>query len=82
MGAAMSLSHEVSIFYDHLSDMLGVNDVNEGKYAVVKGDAINGPFETYEAALSFAYAEHGPTPFLVKKIERNESILYFGRSIR
>lgn len=61
--------------------MLGVNDVNEGKFAVIRGDDIQGPFESYEDALQAGYERHGLVPFLVKKIERNESILYFSRPV-
>ena len=78
----MSLENENQVYRLHLIDLLGVNNVNEGKYTVVKGEDIQGPFDTYEEALSFAYDRHGIAPFLVKKIERNETVLYFSRELR
>ncbi len=78
----MSFEHETQVYRLHLIDLLGVNDVNAGKYTVVKGDEIRGPFESYDDALEFGYENHGLTPFMVKKIERNETVLYFSREIR
>ena len=77
----MTLEHEVGVYQSHLLELLGVNYVNEGKYTVIKGDEIAGPFESYEDALDFAYAHHGLSPFLIKKIARGESILYFSRNL-
>lgn len=82
MGVAMSLERELRVFHAGLSDMLGVNDINEGKYAVVKGDVVKGPFETYDDALTFAYETYGLSTFLIKKIERHESVMFFARSLR
>ena len=78
----MALEHELETYRLHLIDMLGVNDINEGKFTVIKGDDINGPFDSYDDALKAAFAKHGLGPFLVKKIERNESVLYFSRDLR
>ena len=78
----MALEYEVQVYRAHLMDMLGVNDLNEGKFVVIKGDEISPPFETYDEALEAAYARHGLGPFLVKKIERNETVLYFSRDLR
>lgn len=77
----MALEHEIEVYRSHLMDMLGVNNINEGKFTVIKGDDIAGPFGTYDEALEFGYNTHGLTPFLVKKIERNETVLYFSRPI-
>jgi hypothetical protein len=77
----MALDEEIQVYRLHLIDMLGVNDVNEGKYTVIKGNDIQGPFPDYDSALEFGYDKHGLVPFLVKKIERNESVLYFSRPI-
>jgi hypothetical protein len=78
----MSLEYETQVYHAHLADILGVNDVNEGKYVVIKGDNIRGPFDSYEAALGDGYGRHGLESFLVKKIERNETIMYFARGLR
>jgi hypothetical protein len=78
----MALEYEAKVYRTHLMDMLGVNDVNEGKFVVIKGDEISPPFETYEEALEAAYTRHGLGPFLIKRIERNETVLYFSRDLR
>lgn len=62
-------------------ELLGPDDVNEGKFTVINGSDIGGPFDTYEDALQYGYDRHGLVTFLVKKIERNETILYFSRDI-
>ncbi len=77
----MALDNELQFFREHLIDMLGVNDINEGKYTVIKGTDVQGPFDTYEAALEAGFGRHGLVPFLVKKLERNESVLYFSRPL-
>ena len=77
----MALDYELQFYRLHLIDMLGVNDVNEGKYTVIKGNEVQGPFNTYEDALEAGYGRHGLVPFLVKKLERNESVLYFSRPL-
>jgi hypothetical protein len=80
-GRPMSLNQELQVYRLHLIDMLGVNDVNDGKFVLIKGEHILGMFDTFEAALDTGYDRCGLTPFLVKKIERNESILYFSRPV-
>jgi hypothetical protein len=77
----MALEYELEIYRTHLMELLGVNNVNEGKFAVIKDKDLQGPFETYEAALEVGYERYGLNPFLVKKIERNETILYFSRPL-
>lgn len=77
----MSLAHEMQVYRLHLIDMLGVNDVNAGKYVVIKDEEIQGVFDSYDQALDFGYNRNGLVPFLVKKIERNEPVFYFSRQI-
>jgi hypothetical protein len=77
----MELDHELHVYESHLVDVLGVNDINVGKFVVIKGDEISRPFETFDEALAAAYERHGLGPFLIKKIERNETVLYFSRDL-
>lgn len=77
----MSLEREIQQFKIHLSDLLGPFCENEGKYAVVKGDEINGPYPDYESALKHGYERYGLVSFLVKKIERVESVMFFAREM-
>jgi hypothetical protein len=78
----VGLEHELEVYRLHLIDMLGVNDLNEGKYTVIKGDEIAGVWPTREEALAEAYQRFRLGPFLVKKIERNETVLHFSRDLR
>jgi hypothetical protein len=80
-GHAMALEDELQFYRMNVLEMLGDNDVNEGKYIVIKNIDFQGPFDTYEEALEVGYNRFGLVPFLVKKLERNESILYFSRPI-
>ena len=80
-GDLMALDDELRFFRSHLIDMLGSNGEYEGKYSVIKGSDVQGPFETYEEALEAGYGRYGLVPFLVKKLERDGSILYFSRPL-
>ncbi len=78
----MLLDHELQVYRSHLIELLGPDGVNEGKYIAIKADDIIGPFEDYESALKAAYDRFGTGGFLVKKIERVETILEFTRDLR
>ena len=62
-------------------DLLGEDDVNEGKYVVIKGDDLPDAHDDYSAALVAGYERFGPVPFLVKKAQRVEPVLYFTRDL-
>jgi len=53
----------------------------EGKYALIYGDALVGVFADYEEALKAGYERAKMSPFLVKRISGTESIAYFSRDI-
>jgi hypothetical protein len=63
-------------------ELLGHAGENEGKYVAIKGDDVIGPFPDYESALSAAYDRFGLEGFMVKKIERVETVLEFTRDLR
>ena len=75
--SAMALENELSVYNRHLIDLLA----HEGKFTLVCGEEIGGPFETYEAALQAGYERFGLVPFLVKQIRRAEPIHYFSRDL-
>jgi hypothetical protein len=78
----MALEHEMGVFGAHLMDLLGDDNVNEGKYVVIKGDEIlPTAYDDYSAALAAGYDRLGPVSFLVKKIQRVEPVLYFTRDL-
>jgi hypothetical protein len=78
----MALEHETEVYHARLSELLEADDANEGKFTVIHGDDVRGPFDTYEAALAFGYGRYGLSPFLVQKIERHETALFFARGLR
>ncbi len=78
----MALEHEMGVFRANLMDLLGEDNVNEGKYVIIKGDEIlPAAYEDYSAALAAGYDRFGPVSFLVKKVQRVEPVLYFTRDL-
>lgn len=73
----MALEKELAVYNENLIDLLA----HEGKYVLVQGETIRGPFETYENALAAGYEEFGLEPFLVKQIHKAEPIQYFSRDL-
>ncbi|HEY5048226.1 MAG TPA: hypothetical protein VII49_09420 [Rhizomicrobium sp.] len=54
---------------------------DEGKYAVIKGEALIGIFDSYSDALAEGYKVAKLKPFLVKKIAATETVAYFSRDV-
>ena len=73
----MALERELAVYNEHLMDLLA----NAGKYVVVRGEVIEGPFDSDEDALQAGYDTFGVVPFLVKQISRVEPIRYFSRGL-
>jgi hypothetical protein len=71
---AGTLDRELRFYRSHLDDLLGPGDVNEGKHVVIKGEDIAGVCDTFEEALRVGYDRYGLGPFLIRKIERVETI--------
>jgi hypothetical protein len=64
-------------YEEHLPELLG----SVGKFVLILGEEIGGPFDTYAAALAAGYEKYGVKPFLVKEINAVEPIQYFSREI-
>lgn len=54
---------------------------DQGKFAVICGDRLIGTYNDYEDALRSGYKECGGGPFLVKRIEHDETVHYFTRDV-
>lgn len=55
---------------------------DQGKFVVICGDELVGVFNDYEDALVAGYRKCGTSrPFLVKKIEQDESAHHFSRDV-
>jgi hypothetical protein len=52
-----------------------------GKFAVIKGDRIEGVFDTYFDALKVGYDRFKLEPFLVKQISPVDLVLHFTRDL-
>ncbi len=78
----MKLSRELKFYHAHLIELLGQPGENEGKYIAIKGGEAAGLFKDYESALEGAYSRFGIGRFLVKRLERRETILKFSRNLR
>jgi len=74
----MTYEKELETYQGQLPALLATD---EGKYAVIKNDAILGVYGTYEDALNAGYKEYGLVPFLVKQITAIEQIQYFTREL-
>jgi hypothetical protein len=72
---------EIQVYRTHVMAMLGDDCRNEGKFTVIKCDDISDPFETHVDTLESAYERCDLWPFLVRKIEQNETALYFSRDL-
>ena len=70
----VALAHEYQVFKEHRTELL---TRGEGKYALIKGDAIVDVFTSYEDALKKGLAQFGNVPFLIKEILREEDVNFF-----
>ena len=75
MAKANKLEKELATYTENLSDLLS----RAGKYVLIKGDHIEGTYDSYADALQAGYKEFGLEPFLVKQIAPTERILSFTR---
>jgi hypothetical protein len=71
----MALERELATYQAHLIDLVA----DEGRFVVIRGEEILGPFVSYEDALGAGYERFGPVEFLVKQVWRVEPIPYFAR---
>ena len=59
------LSTEPKVYEASLQNLLGTA---EGKFVLIHGDEIAGPFDNQMDAIAAGYAKFGNVPFLVKQI--------------
>jgi hypothetical protein len=75
---ALDFDAELRTYRKHLPELLG----SENKFLMIRGEEVDGAFDTYAEALEAGYAKCGLEPFLVKQIRSAEPILYFSRDLR
>jgi hypothetical protein len=73
----MAFEKESAVYKAHRTDWLE----HEGKYLVIRGEEITGPYETLDDALEGGYQKYALEPFMVKQIHKFEPIYYFSRDL-
>ncbi len=61
------LRTEIEAYYRELPRML--EEGQEGRYAVVKGGAVHGAWDTYRDALQYGYDRFGVESFMVQVVD-------------
>jgi hypothetical protein len=72
--------HENEVFDRELPTLLA-DSANEGKYALIHGDAIDSVWPTLDEALHQGYERFELEPFLIRHIVEHEKPVYFSRSV-
>ncbi|CAN5490327.1 hypothetical protein BH09SUM1_BH09SUM1_00080 [soil metagenome] len=57
--------NELATYKRHLAELMS----SEGKFVLVKGDEVFGPFDSYDIAIGEGYTRFGLNSFMVTKIE-------------
>ena len=70
----VALEREYKTFKEHLAELLAKG---EGKFVLIKGEAIVDVFASYEDALKGGFAKFGNVPFFIKEISREEDVNFF-----
>jgi hypothetical protein len=76
----VALEREIETFRRELPRLLA--EGKENKFAVVRGDQVAGTYDTYEQAVAAGYDQFNLDPFMVKKVEKVETIKVFTKNIR
>jgi hypothetical protein len=71
------LEQELATYNAKLSELLG----NVGKFVLIKGDVIEGVYDTYADALKVGYERFKLAPFMVKQIAPAEQMQFFTREL-
>jgi hypothetical protein len=69
------LKTELETYAERKPELL---ESSEGKFVVIQRASIAGVWDTYEEALRAGYEKFGLAPFLVKQIERIETVKFIG----
>jgi hypothetical protein len=71
------LQKEVETYNAKLPELLG----SIGKFVLIKGNTIEGIFDTYADALKIGYERFKLAPFMVKQIAPAEQVQFFTREL-
>jgi hypothetical protein len=73
----MALEKEIETYQNELPKLLQ----HEGKFALIHGEEVSGPYDTYDDALKSGYEKYELKPFLIKRIQAVEQVQYFTRDL-
>ena len=73
----MALDLELETYHRELPKLIA--DSNEGKFVLVRGEAVIDVFGTYEDAIKEGYTRFGLESFLVKQIQAVEQVHLISR---
>lgn len=71
------LKKEMDTYTAKLPELLG----SIGKFVLIKGDSVEGIYDTYADALKIGYERFQLEPFMVKQIAPAEQIQFFTREL-
>jgi hypothetical protein len=71
------LQKEVETYNAKLPELVG----SVGKFVLIKGDVVEGMYDTYADALKIGYERFKLEPFLVKQIAPAEQLQFFTREL-
>lgn len=75
---AESLKREIETYNAKLSELVGSS---LGKFVLIKGDTVEGVYDTYADALKIGYERFKLEPFMVKQVAPAERIQFFTREL-
>jgi hypothetical protein len=71
---AVSLNREQEVYEANLSRWL--SDHHEGEYVLIKGDDVDGFYESRDEALTAGYSRFGIGPLFVKQVSSSEPVYH------
>jgi hypothetical protein len=74
---SLPLVAELRTYRNRLSELLP----HEGEYVLIKAEEVGGIFPTYAEAIDVGYQQFGFSPFLVRKIEREDHVVRLSRHV-
>lgn len=78
MSDKLALQQELDTYDKELPNLMD----RIGKFVLIKGDGLEGVYDTYEDALTAGYKSFGLTSFLVKRIEPAGQVAFISRALQ
>jgi len=75
----VALEREWDTFLKELPRLIA--EGKRGKYVLIRGDAVEGVWDTLDEALAAGYDRFGLEPFLAQEVNDNPEPQYFSRNV-